>query len=427
MPKNKPEPKYFRARPDELKLLLLVLFTICLAFAMIAVHHQNQTVFKATDMIWFSTLIASALLSHLFLVILASSADQTLLPVLTMLVGFGMAFQYRLGSFVNIEMKSPIYWVSASIPLIAATVCLVFRKNRLEWLSGLTGLWVFIAIAIPAVVLFMGVQFRGGLYGPGRTTPTEFIKPLLLLALCSYLSRSGDVIDRQERLFSDASFRTHFAILLIWGIPAVLLIGLKDLGMIAVLTIFLIVLLTIATRRAIYAITGLFGSAAIGFCAKLFLHKGQVRFQAWIDPFSTPDTSGYQIIQSLFALFHGEFLGQGLGNGHPEKIPLASTDFIYSAIAEEIGFIGSILILLMYFYLVRRAIVHATTLKNTFSRLLVAGSGALILIQVFFNVGGVVKLIPMTGVPLPFISMGGSCAILNAFLIGVILTASESK
>ena len=151
------------------------------------------------------------------------------------------------------------------------------------------------------------------------------------------------------------------------------------------------------------------------------MEKGQSRFEAWLNPFAHPDSSGYQILQSLFALFNGEFLGQGPGNGLPGAVPLVNTDFVVAAIGEEYGLVGTALLIGGFCFIASRCVHQAARGKDPMSSLICVGAASLVMIQLLLNVGGVIKLVPLTGVALPFISRGGSCSLSFAIVVGLVM------
>ncbi len=419
--------KFFRSRSPELRLLIPALIIAACAFALAFWVRHSQGTAEPGDLILQVAFIAACFGAHGLLVAFGSRCDETILPVLALVNGLGLAYQYRLNLLAFADWRSPAIWVHCAVPLVVVITGLIFQGNRLVWLKRSAWLWGAGAIAVPAAVFFTGVAYRGGLYGPGKTTPAEIVKPLFIIFLGAILCRYGPALTRGRSIRSRPALLACLIILMAWSIPQIGFLLLRDLGMIAATGILLIFMLTAATGRLLFAALGAGGIAACGLLFKTFLTKGQVRFEAWLNPFAHPADSGFQIIQSLFALFHGEFLGRGAGAGFPQKIPLAGTDFVYAAMAEEFGLLGSSLILIGFLYLAYRGFYWASRTDKTFSALVGVGAGALIWTQVLLNVGGVIKLIPLTGVPLPFISRGGTAALTFAVLIGWILALSTER
>lgn len=411
----------FNARPREFRLLVFAICIVCVFFLSAVLSVQDA--FRTENLFLPAAFIIIAFIAHGLLVAVGSKADMTLLPLWIVLTGIGMSYHYRLGSFTIDSWDSPSCLSFGVAPLILVLTTILFSNTRLKLLSKSPWLWILAAFGIGIAVLATGVKFRGSVFGPGKTTPTEFMKPLLIIGLSGLLVNHGRHIERGSRFFTAESRRTHIIVIGAWLIPGVTLICLGDLGMLAATALLLGILMTLATRRIAYPLIGIVGIIGAGCTAQRFIHKAGLRFSAWMNPFEAPDTHGFQIIRSLFAVFNGEMFGKGIGNGLPRSIPLVETDFIYAAIAEEFGWLGSMMILMIVFLIIRRSLVTAENCKDTFTRLVCYGCGAMWLIQCVLHVGGVIKLIPMTGVPFPGLSTGGSALMVFAVLTGWIMAA----
>ena len=378
-----------------------------------------------TDGLLPAGFLLSAIVAHGLLVLFGSRADPALLPIWVVLSGTGLAFQYRLQMVDVNSWQSPGCWSFAAGPVVLALNAIITGKGRMKILSRLSWVWILAAFGISLAVLATGVQYRGGIFGPGKTTPTELIKLLLILGISGLLVRYGRNITRGAPLFSSESRRAHIIIVGAWLLPAIVLALLGDLGMLAGTGLLLGVLMTMATFRIIYPVAGLISITACGWLLQNFLGKGKIRFGAWINPFENPDTSGFQTIRSLFAVFNGEFFGQGIGNGFPRTVPLVETDFVYAALAEEFGWLGTVLLLILVLTVIRKSMKFASETPDPFSALVSIGCGAMWLIQILLHVGGVTKLIPMTGVPFPGLSAGGTATLVFAVMIGWMMGVSD--
>jgi len=263
--------------------------------------------------------------------------------------------------------------------------------------------------------------------GPMSFQPGEAAKVLLVVFLAAYL------VDKRELL---ADFRRvgvvrmpdprHLAPLLVaWGLAILVMVQEKDLGSSMLFFAVFVAMLYMATERAAYLGIGavLFSAAAV-FAYHLFAHV-QVRVSTWINPWRTASGTGFQIVQSLFALGSGGIAGSGLGLGSPGKIPAASTDFIFAAIGEELGLMGAAAILIAYILLVGTGYRIAINADQPFTKLLAAGLTTILGVQTFIIVGGVTRLIPLTGITLPFISFGGSSLIANFVILALLLRISD--
>jgi cell division protein FtsW (lipid II flippase) len=415
----------FCFRPAEFRLLILAgIIVAWMFFQMVLVRYDS---IKPAGIHWLLLIgfLLSAFVCHVLMVIMASRADSTILPLMVILVGFGMSYQYRLGSLSVLNWRDLSLWALVASPLLATVIGIILRKNRISILAGLFWFAFILSLGLPLLVIFTGVDYRGSLYGPAKTTPTEFVKPAMVIIICTLLWKNGDVISRGRNLFSSESMRFHGKLLLFWGLPQVLFAIQRDLGMVIVSGLLLIFLMWVVSKRKIYLFLGTVFVLVSGFLFKTFMIKGQARFEAWLMPFDHPATTGYQIIQSLFAMFHGEIFGRGIGLGTPSKIPLVTSDFIYASIAEEIGLAGSCMIMFAYIFLSWRCYRCAERAHDEFQSLAVIACGTLLWTQILLNIGGVIKMIPMTGVPLPFISFGGSACLTYAILLGWVLAVSD--
>ncbi|HPQ38797.1 MAG TPA: FtsW/RodA/SpoVE family cell cycle protein [bacterium] len=418
--------RWFRARPRELNLLLLTLPALLAAILAAAIDRLSAASPDPRDLLIPAGFLASAGLAHILLVTAGSRADATILPLWTMIGGIGIVFQWRLGSITVTDWKTPQLMILLLSPLWLAVNALLFNGHMKRIASRIPWLWILLAFAACVGVMAMGQSYRGGVYGPGKTTPTEIVKPLLILGLSGLLIRHGSDLVSPKNSPKGTSRRAHIIIIGAWLLPAVILVMLHDLGMLAATGLLLIVLISVATARKRYLITGALLAGAGGWFFKEFVTKGRVRFAAWLHPFDFPDTSGFQTIRSLFALFNGEFFGRGIGNGFPGTIPLAETDFTYAVIAEEMGWIGSVAILLLAWRICRLGAFHGRGSTDAFSALIAIGCSTVWGAQILLHAGGVIKLIPMTGVPLPGISSGGTSVIVFSMLAGWIMAVSEA-
>jgi cell division protein FtsW (lipid II flippase) len=212
---------------------------------------------------------------------------------------------------------------------------------------------------------------------------------------------------------------------LMWAACLLTLVALNDLGSALLFFGIFLTMLYVASGRAFYILAGLVSFAIACWVAYLAFARILIRVQNWIDPWQDPRDSGYQPIQSDFALASGGVIGTGFGQGRPTLIPEVQTDFIFSAIGEELGLLGSLAVLALYFLIVMRGFAIALRAQDEFVRLLAVGLSAIIGIQTIIIVGGVTRLIPLTGITLPFISYGGSSLLTNFAIIGLLLHMSS--
>ncbi|MCD5405907.1 MAG: FtsW/RodA/SpoVE family cell cycle protein [Desulfotomaculum sp.] len=253
---------------------------------------------------------------------------------------------------------------------------------------------------------------------------SEFVKLLLVLFLAAFFLKIIVCLMQVLKYLLVYNYQDRVnVVLLLLGIALILLIFQKDLGTALVYFCTFLIIIYVATARIFYVIFGgaiFLISSFVCYC--VFGHV-QARVDSWINPWLHFKTKGYQIIQSFFAIASGGFWGVGLGQGSPWLIPAVHTDFIFAAICEEMGLAGGILFLFILF--ICRGIKIALSMSDEFLILLTAGLTALIALQVFIIIAGVIKLLPLTGIVLPYVSYGGSALLANFILLGLLLNISH--
>ncbi len=279
-------------------------------------------------------------------------------------------------------------------------------------------LYFFGGIGLQLSVMFFGVEINGARlwfrFGGLQIQPVEVVKILLILFLAAYFRRFRQWMKRER---GGRLPRRALAMLAIgWMAALGVLVLQKDLGMALLLMSVFLGMFFVATGRAdLVAGAGMLFlvGAVVGY--RLFGHV-RVRVQAWLDPFAHADSGGYQMAQALYSLSWGGLFGTGWGRGQPNTIPEAPTDFVFVALAEELGLIGAVAILLLLLFLVQRACTICLARGDEFGLLVALGLATLLAVQSLIIVGGTLKVIPMTGITLPFVSYGGS-SLLSNFLI----------
>jgi len=335
------------------------------------------------------------------------------------LVGMGILMQHRVkGIQWNALTASDLAYIGG-IPL-AIVVALLLRRGRHRWLVHFGTPGALISIAGLAALIVVGTRFRGAVFYPGRMTPTELLKPLMALFLAGILQPLAAKSKRSSKPGSTS--------LLVWGwygaiwVILMLMLGYqRDFGMILILNALLGCMAFAALRSYGVGLAGL-AVAAVGMAAVLMLAPHvRLRLDAWLDPFASPTGKGWQVLQALSALYNGGLFGTGLGEGSPQAIPVASSDFIYATIGEELGFAGCALVLAVFGVLISSGYRIAGDCADPFGRLLAVGLTTSMAVQVILNVGGVTKATPMTGVPLPFVSHGGMNVLVSFLMIGMLV------
>jgi cell division protein FtsW (lipid II flippase) len=348
-------------------------------------------------------------------------AVRALIASTTFLAGIGILMQHRVKGIQWNALTASDLAYPVGIVILIGTV-LLLKNARYRHLSRFGVLGILASIVGMVGLIAIGTRFRGAVFYPGHMTPTELIKPLAILFLASQFRDIAKQSTSRRRKRNTSGFAWRWAGFgLLWGGLMVLFAIQRDLGMILILNTVLVCTIYAAFRRHGILLAG--GAMALaGTIAVLVLAPhARHRFDAWLDPFAAPTGKGWQVLQSLSALYNGGLLGTGLGEGSPQAIPVASSDFIYAAIGEELGIIGCALILIVFSLLLSAGYRIAGDCKDPFGRLLAVGLTTSLAIQIILNVGGVTKGLPLTGVPLPFVSHGGMNILVSALMIGMLV------
>jgi len=373
----------------------------------------------------------------------AKYADPILLPVATLLTIMGLVMIYRIDVAAasraalngnptpTPDVYAQLTWFTVAVVLFGG-VLLLLRDHRIlqryTYTFGLVGLVLLVLPLAPIV----GTTVNGATLwirmGGFQIQPAEMAKILLTIFFAGYLVEKRDSLALVRTKFIGIGLpraKDLGPIVIAWLISLAVLIFETDLGTSLLFFGLFVAMLYIATQRRSWLILGgiLFAAGAV-LAYYLFGHV-RLRVEVWLDPWAYADTSGYQIVQSLFGLANGGILGAGLGQGFPNLVPFASTDFIVAALGEELGLTGLIAILMLYAILIERGLRTAISVRDSFGQLLAAGLSITFALQVFVIIGGVTKLIPLTGLTTPFLSYGGSSLIANWIIIALLLRISD--
>lgn len=416
----------YNNRKPETELLSFACLLLFIGFTVVAYYaNAAQPVMAATVALGCCTVF---LVLHGLLRYARHSGDPLLLPIAGMLVAIGLVFVFRLRPALLVYQ---VAWFGAGSAGFLAITYLLRKPECLrayKYLIGVCGL-----LLILSTIIF-GVDIGGNkswiVLGPIRFEPAEFAKILLVVFLAGYL-------EEKSRLLAASRWGTgklniphpiHLGPLLVmWGIALVLLVFEKDLGAALLYYGTFLTMLYIASGRLFYVGLGSVLMTMGGWLTYHLFNHVRVRFDIWLNPWTDPDGAGYQIVQSLFALGTGGFFGTGLSGGRPEYIPAVHTDFVFAAIGEELGLAGTLAILVLYVLLVYRGFRAALSARNEFCALLAAGLSSLLALQTFVIIGGVTKLVPLTGVTMPFISYGGSSMLASFIILGLLHNISENR
>jgi cell division protein FtsW (lipid II flippase) len=416
-------------RNRELSLLILGLIVGGGALALVVIANDAKNIGLATPII---TVLAAAYIgAHIVMRRVARNADGLLLPVAALLNAVGLAAVYRLSP--EKYGAAQLTWTIFGIACFAAALVLVRDisvLSRYKYVLGFLGVGLLLLPLVPG----LGKEINGAQLwvkiGSFKFQPGEFSKIFLVVFFAAYLAERKELLSIASRrvLGMHLPDLKHFGPLLVmWGLSLAVMFYAKDLGSSLLFFSVFLVMLYIATARLVYMAAGgtLFAVGAyIGY--RSFSHV-QERVRVWLDVFN-PDyvqDEGFQLAQSLFALSAGGLFGTGLGQGRPDLIPAAHTDFIFSALGQELGLLGAAAILVCFLLLVGRGLRIALTQRNDFSQLLAAGLTTVLALQTIIILGGVTRLLPLTGITLPFMSYGGSSLLSNFVLVALLARISD--
>lgn len=415
-----------KRRTLELILLCIAAPIVVIMFAMIAINQGDEL--NMTTLGVPLGIFGSFIIAHFAVRKFAPGADPAILPVVFALSGIGIAFVTRLAPELAVNQ---VMWLFLGVVLMVLVIALIKNIDKIanyKYTLMIIGVILLISPLIPGI----GTEIYGSriwLSIAGFSfQPGEIAKIFIVLFLAGYLAVNREMLSVfTVRIgpFNLPDFRTLVPLLLMWAIAFMIVIFQKDLGSALVFFFIFLLMLYTATGKKFYLVVGLL-LAAIGAVAawSLFSHV-QVRVDTWLDPFADAQNTGFQLVQSLYSMADGDLFGVGIGRGYSDIIPIVESDFIFAAIAEETGLLGAAGVLLLYLCLAVRGIVTAARAKSDVSSFIAVGMTAIIVVQAFIIVGGVTRLIPLTGLTLPFISQGGSSLIASFIAVGFLLKCGD--
>lgn len=374
------------------------------------------------------SVVAAFLLVSIYWQIAGYRGDCFLLPLTALLSTTGLIFLFRLDPAYGVRQ---FFWllIGLGVLLLTSRLLLDFRfLSDYKYIYALAGLIVLI------LPVFFGHEQGGAKswldIGILHFQPSEFVKILVVLFLASYLSENRAVLTVGTRNLGGLALpgpQEWGPLLAMWGISLLLLVFQRDLGAALIYFSTFLTMVYVATSRISYVLFG-FVLFIAGAAASFYMFDHvRARVEIWMNPWPSIETTGYQIIQSLFAINSGGVLGSGLGLGYPGYIPAVHTDLIFSAICEEMGLAGGAGIIILFMIFVYRGIRIALKTSDDFAALAASGLTALLGLQAFIIIAGVTKLLPLTGITLPYISYGGSSLVANFILLGLLLNISHEE
>ncbi|SDW85592.1 FtsW/RodA/SpoVE family cell cycle protein [Thiocapsa roseopersicina] len=417
-------------RAPERALLAWCVVCIALGFVMLwGSTYVGGGMVDGLDLLPLGLYTLSLLTLHLMLVTARFRGDQLILVAVAFLSGFGMLAQYRMGSF---ETEGTISLNLLLFPIgliLMGATAIILMRGRYQALGLAHWIWVWagLSLGLLAVLLLFGQRFRGGVYAAGLVTPSEILKVTIVLFVAGFIARNAKSLGAWGKGLPLPPWRALLPLAGFWLVLAGLLVIQHDLGLVIILSIALLTMLVVGTGRMGYLVFGGIGAVAMAAAVLKVLPHGERRVTAWLEPFRDPTGGSWQILQGLSGMFSGGLWGEGFGRGSPEYTPIAQSDFIYSVIGEELGFAGCAIVILFFLILFGRSLLVASRAADSYGRSVGTGLLTVLATQTFLNIGGITKFVPLTGLPLPFISHGGSSLITGFIGVGILLAISDGQ
>ncbi len=423
------------------ELLALVPASLLVTAGFAAVFIERDDVLTDVSLTFGAVFLGLCLVAHLVLRFTLPNADPYLFPLFAVLACFGLVMIYRIDETLAREQAQ---WFVLGLILFAATIILLRDYRVLEryrYTIAAAGILLLLLPRVPGIGESVNGAYLGVKLGPISFQPAEFAKIAIIIFLASYLRDTRQLLVTGGRRVAGVMLPPlkHLGpLLLVWGAAMAMLFFIQDIGSSLMFFGGFLAVVYVATNRLLFVAAGLALFAAGSWALYQVRPTIQNRVDAWLHPFDSQlyDQIGgsYQIAQSLFAQADGGLFGQGFGQAlltvgtgedRVQLLPAAQTDLIYAVIANELGLLGAAAVLCTYLLAIERGFKIATLARDSFSKLLATGLTAVFALQVFVIVGGVTKVIPLTGVTLPFISYGGSSILANFVLLALLLLVSE--
>jgi len=420
------------ARNRELLGLFPVAALITAGFT--AVYMARSSDLGSVSLTYGGIFLALCLTVHMFVRAKLPDADPYLFPLVALLSAFGLVLIYRIDDTLARQQAA---WFVVGIVLFVATIYLlrdIRALQRYRYVIAAIGIGLLMLPRLPGIGAQVNGAYLGVKAGPITFQPTEFAKLCIIVFLASYLVERGEMLVLGARRVLGVTIPPlkHFGpLLVVWGASMFMLVFIRDLGSSLMFFGAFLALIYVATGRLSFVVAGLVMFVVGSWFFAHTVHHVQERIDIWLDPWNDPQGSGFQIVQSLFAQADGGLFGKGLGQallnlpGGAQIPPAPDTDLIYAVITNELGLFGAAGVVLAYMLFAERGFRVAVMSDDGFLKLLATGLTAVFALQAFVIVGGVTRVIPLTGVTLPFVSYGGSSIVANFVLLALLLMVSQ--
>jgi cell division protein FtsW (lipid II flippase) len=391
-----------------------------------------------TFLVYCGGLTALVIALHIVLRLRARAADPFVVPIATLLTGVGLAMIYRLDLAADRhgwEAFSTRQLAWAAIALIAAIAVVLFLKNY-RVLFRYTYIFGFVGIALLILPIIPGLSGGGNAdvwvdVGFFTFQPGELAKISLAIFFAGYLVRTRESLTSTGTRFLGMTWprgRELGPLLVIWLISLGIIVLQRDLGTGVLIFGMFVAMLYVATGKTSWVLIGVTLAVSGAFLASRILPYVGARFTNWLDAFNPArmDNESFQLVNGLFGMAHGGLIGTGLGQGRPYLTPVSESDYILPALGEELGLVGVFAILALYMVFTSRGIRIGLAGQDDFGKLLATGLSFTIALQVFIMVGGVTRIIPLTGLTTPFLAAGGSSLVANWIIVALLLRISDA-
>jgi cell division protein FtsW (lipid II flippase) len=431
-----------RARNRELFGLVPAALLLTAGFA--AVFIQESGKLSNVSLVYGAVFLGLCVAGHIFIRVTLPHADPYIFPLVAVLACFGLVMIYRIAGAT--EARQQAQWFVLGLFLFAGTVLFFRDYRKLEnyrYLIVIGSIVFMVLPRVPGLESATQTQTYGAYLeihiGSVTFQPTEFAKIGLVIFLASYLRDHRQALAEGRKIlgYRVPPLKHLGPVLLLWGVAMLILVFLHDIGSSLMFYGGLLSIVYVATQRVSFVVIGLVAFGVGAWYLGTHIPHIDSRVQAWLYPFkpslyNAQSGSSYQIANGLFSQAQGGLFGQGFGQAlltvpgtHDAYVPLSDTDMIYAVITDELGLFGAAALLLIYLLLVARGFKAAMLARDSFSKLMATGLSAILAIQVFVIVGGVTRVIPFTGVTLPFVSYGGSSIMANFILVALLLLVSD--
>jgi cell division protein FtsW (lipid II flippase) len=420
------------ARSKELIGLVPVSLLVTAGFT--AVYIARGSELGTASLTYGALFLVLCVAVHVFIRFTLPQADPYLFPLVALLAAFGLVMIYRIDEGLARQQAG---WFVVGIALFVFTVLWLRDVRVLEryrYVIAASGIGLLMLPRLPGIGSQVNGAYLGVDFGPIAFQPTEFAKICIVIFLASYLVERGEVLVIAARRVAGMTLPPlkHLGpLLVVWGAAMLMLIYIRDLGSSLMFFGAFLALLYVATGRLFFVLAGIALFVAGAWLLAGAVPHVQDRIDIWLDPWHDPEKNGYQIAQSLFAQADGGLFGRGFGEsllqlpGGGSIVPAPHTDLIYAVITDELGLFGAAGVVIVYILFAERGLKVASLADDGFSKLLATGLTVVFALQAFVIVGGVTRVIPLTGVTLPFVSYGGSSIVANFVLLALLLSVSQ--